>query len=451
MDKKESRRAKEETTRYWRLEGGGKTEVDTVSAEAVADIAEAAQLLRSGGTVAFPTETVYGLGADARNAEAVQAVFAAKGRPSDNPLIVHIADEGGLDELVADVHPLAARLMEVFWPGPLTLVLPLKPGALPPVVTAGLDTVGIRVPEHPAARALIAAAGCPVAAPSANRSGRPSPTLASHVLEDLAGAIGGVLDGGPAGVGLESTVVEVLGDGAVAVLRPGGVTAEQLEDVAGLGAVVAGADAASGNHADPAAARAAEKGAAEEAAAETATSGGIDVADVPGGSSGASKAPDNPDAPSAPDAPGASGAPGETEAPASQRAGAPRSPGMKYAHYAPRGRLSIVRGPSPQKAAAAATLLLRDAGEAGEKTGLLLFEEHRELYPVHAADCLVSLGSVGLPEQAASVLYAALRQFDEAGVTYILAEACPEQGLGAAVMNRLVKAAAGRFVDATAE
>lgn len=433
MDKKESRRAKEETTRYWRLEGGGNAEVDTVSAEAAADIAEAAQLLRSGGTVAFPTETVYGLGADARNAEAVQAVFAAKGRPSDNPLIVHIADEGGLDGLVADVHPLAARLMEAFWPGPLTLVLPLKPGALPPVVTAGLDTVGIRVPDHPAARALIAAAGCPVAAPSANRSGRPSPTLASHVLEDLAGAIGGVLDGGPAGVGLESTVVQVLEDGTVAVLRPGGVTAERLAAVAGPGAVVAGADAASGNHADPAAALA-----AEALAAEAAASGGKGAADVPGGSSDAL------------DAPGASGA---AEAAAAQAfsVGAPRSPGMKYAHYAPRGRLSIVRGPSPRGAAEVAAALLREAGRAGEKTGLLLFEEHREFYPEHAADCLVSLGSIGLPEQAAHVLYAALRQFDEAGVTYILAEACPAEGLGAAVMNRLVKAAAGRLIDAEAE
>lgn len=202
-------------------------------------IVEAATMLREGGTVAFPTETVYGLGADARNTAAVEAVFAAKGRPSDNPLIVHIADSGALDELVTEVHPTAAVLMDAYWPGPLTVVLPVREGVLSPCVTAGLDTVGVRMPDHPVALALISAAGCPVAAPSANRSGRPSPTLASHVMEDLAGYIDGVLDGGAAGVGLESTVVQVQPDGKVAVLRPGGITTEQLAAVVGAEAVAA--------------------------------------------------------------------------------------------------------------------------------------------------------------------------------------------------------------------
>ncbi|MEI2400620.1 L-threonylcarbamoyladenylate synthase, partial [Paenibacillus phytohabitans] len=200
-------------------------------------IAAAAAMLRSGGTVAFPTETVYGLGADARNTPAVEAVFAAKGRPSDNPLIVHIARREELEGLVLEVAPVASALMNAFWPGPLTLVLPVRPGVLSPLVTAGLDTVGVRMPDHPVALALLRAAECPVAAPSANRSGRPSPTLAAHVMEDLAGYIGGVLDGGAAGVGLESTVVQVQPDGTVAVLRPGGITAEQLAAVAGAGAV----------------------------------------------------------------------------------------------------------------------------------------------------------------------------------------------------------------------
>ncbi|MDU2242484.1 MAG: L-threonylcarbamoyladenylate synthase, partial [Paenibacillus sp.] len=196
--------------------------------EEAAGLKEAAAVLASGGTVAFPTETVYGLGADARNTAAVEEIFAAKGRPSDNPLIVHIADVSQLDGLVTEVNETARRLMEAFWPGPLTLVLPVAEGAVSPRVTAGLSTVGVRMPAHDVALRLIAAAGCPVAAPSANRSGRPSPTLASHVGEDLSGRIDGIVDGGPTGVGLESTVVEAGRDGVVTVLRPGGITAEQL-------------------------------------------------------------------------------------------------------------------------------------------------------------------------------------------------------------------------------
>lgn len=160
---------------------------------------EAAALLQRGDIVAFPTETVYGLGANARMTEAVEAVFRAKGRPSDNPLIVHIADVKQLDEMVVSVDNTSRRLMEAFWPGPLTLVLPVKPDVLSPRVTAGLDTVAIRMPDHPIALRLIARANCPVAAPSANRSGRPSPTLASHVLEDLEGHIAGIVDGGATG------------------------------------------------------------------------------------------------------------------------------------------------------------------------------------------------------------------------------------------------------------
>ncbi|MDF2661776.1 MAG: threonylcarbamoyl-AMP synthase, partial [Paenibacillus sp.] len=163
-------------------------------------LTEAGSWIARGRTVAFPTETVYGLGADAGNTAAVEAIFEAKGRPSDNPLIVHIADEEQLDALVRHVDDTSRQLMRAFWPGPLTLVLPAKPGAVSPRVTAGLSTVAVRMPAHPVALELIRAAGCPVAAPSANRSGRPSPTLASHVRDDLDGRIGGIVDGGPAGV-----------------------------------------------------------------------------------------------------------------------------------------------------------------------------------------------------------------------------------------------------------
>lgn len=367
------------TTMYWKLTPGAAPMrkegpvLQDKTGTPEESILGAATLLRAGETVAFPTETVYGLGADARSTEAVERIFAAKGRPSDNPLIVHIADIAQLDELVLEVNDTARRLMEAYWPGPLTLVLPVRPGAVSPRVTAGLSTVAVRMPDHDIALRLIAAAGCPVAAPSANRSGRPSPTLASHVGEDLAGLIGGIVDGGPTGVGLESTVAEAGADGTVTVLRPGAVTEEELARVA------------ASVHTDPAL-----------------HSGG--AADSP----------------------------------------APRSPGMKYTHYAPRGSLRIVRGEDP----AAVTRRVREelaAAEArGEVTGVLAYDEHLQDY---RASVCVSLGPVGALENAAHRLYAGLRRFDEEGATFMVAEACPEEGLGRAVMNRLLKAAGNEVID----
>lgn len=196
-----------------------------------AAVARAAEWLRKGELVAFPTETVYGLGADALNPEAVARIFAAKGRPSDNPLIVHIADMDGLAPLVLDIPPVADRLMNLFWPGALTLVF-RRSAAVPDVVTAGLDTVAVRMPVHPVARRLIRAAGIPVAAPSANRSGRPSPTRAAHVREDMEGRIPMILDGGPCEVGVESTVLDVTVMPPM-ILRPGGVTREMIEAAIG--------------------------------------------------------------------------------------------------------------------------------------------------------------------------------------------------------------------------
>lgn len=188
-------------------------------------LAEPAAALAAGELVAFPTETVYGLGADARSATAVEAVFAAKGRPADNPLIVHLADASWLGD-VAVPTPLATELAEQFWPGPLTLVLPARPG-LPPATTAGLDTVAVRVPATLVARTLVGLAGTPVAAPSANTSGRPSPTTAAHVAEDLGDRVAWIIDGGPCAIGIESTVVDARGQAPV-VLREGAVTREML-------------------------------------------------------------------------------------------------------------------------------------------------------------------------------------------------------------------------------
>ncbi|MEO0682834.1 MAG: L-threonylcarbamoyladenylate synthase, partial [Pseudomonadota bacterium] len=198
-----------------------------------AGIAEAARVLRDGGLAAFPTETVYGLGARADDAAAVAGIFAAKGRPSFNPLIVHVT---GLEaaETLAELPEAARALAARFWPGPLTLVVPRRAeAALAPAATAGLPTVALRAPAGPLAQALLAAVGAPVAAPSANRSGRISPTEAAHVIEELDGRIDAVLDGGPCGVGLESTIVEVPADGgAPRLLRPGGLPAERVAQAA---------------------------------------------------------------------------------------------------------------------------------------------------------------------------------------------------------------------------
>ncbi len=192
---------------------------------------EAAGILKKGGVVAFPTETVYGLGADALNAEAVQKVFEAKGRPSDNPLIVHIAARHQLIELAEEIPEKGERLAKEFWPGPLTLVV-RKTYLVPDNVTAGLETVAIRMPDHPVALALIEEFDGGLVGPSANLSGRPSPTGANHVMEDLKGRIDMVLNGGPAEIGIESTVVDVTLDPPL-ILRPGGLHKESLEDIVG--------------------------------------------------------------------------------------------------------------------------------------------------------------------------------------------------------------------------
>ncbi|MCR9246847.1 MAG: L-threonylcarbamoyladenylate synthase [bacterium] len=199
--------------------------------ERYAEIQRLAELLRAGGLVAFPTETVYGLGANALDADAVARVFAAKGRPATVPLIVHLAAVEQLPIVTSRQSELALRLAQAFWPGPLTLVLP-RASAVPDAVTAGLDTVGVRVPAHPLARALIAAAGVPLAAPSANPFTRISPTTAAHVRRQLGDRVDAVLDGGPTEVGIESTVVDASGERAV-LLRPGGVSVAELEAVVG--------------------------------------------------------------------------------------------------------------------------------------------------------------------------------------------------------------------------
>jgi len=209
-----------------------------------ASVLRAAEIIRNGGLVAFPTETVYGLGAAATDSKAIKKIFSAKGRPSDNPLIVHIADPAQLGDVAAQVSATALILAERFWPGPLSLVLP-RADHVPAEVSAGLPTVAVRMPDHRVALDLILAAGVPIAAPSANRSGRPSPTSCCHVLEDLAGRIDAVIRSAACTIGLESTVLDLTGVRPV-ILRPGGVSRENLEAVLGCRIALSGSNDAQG-------------------------------------------------------------------------------------------------------------------------------------------------------------------------------------------------------------
>ena len=199
--------------------------------DSAADIEVAAEILKSGGLVAFPTETVYGLGGDALMPEASKKIYAAKGRPSDNPLIVHIEEVDSVNDLAEEVPEKAKLLMEAFWPGPLTIILNKKE-SVPKETTGGLNTVAIRMPSHPAAMELIKKSGVYIAAPSANTSGRPSPTTAEHVVDDLSGRIEAIIDGGPVGIGIESTIVDLTGE-IPTILRPGYITKRMLEEIVG--------------------------------------------------------------------------------------------------------------------------------------------------------------------------------------------------------------------------
>lgn len=426
-----------------------------------ADLLPAAERLRAGQVVAFPTETVYGLGANALDPDAVRAIFVAKGRPADNPLIVHVASLSELRSVTASLPDLALLLIARFMPGPLTLVLPRAP-QVPDAVTAGLDTVAVRMPEHPVARRLIELAGVPVAAPSANRSGRPSPTTAAHVLEDMAGRIPLIVDGGSCEFGVESTVLDVTGAVPV-VLRPGAVTIEELRAVAGT---VWTAEEAAVRHL-------ASKTAEPAAGASHAPPDGAGILPSESGSRPSESGIQPPGSGSRP-----SGVP---DRPA--RSAAPRSPGMKYRHYAPGTPLSIAEGDHAEVRArelVRQTLAVLAAGStpavfcATETAALLAASlpagwHIRELgspapaissagaaapaadsargtapaaFPGHTI-CLIAHGPRSQARTAASRLFAALRQLDACGADRIIAEGADPAGIGAAYLNRLRKAAGG--------
>ncbi len=321
---------------------------------------QAVDLLNNGEIVAFPTETVYGLGAVATNEQAVKKIFAAKGRPSDNPLIVHIGTVEEVSLYTTNISEVAQKCMDAFWPGPLTLVMHAKPNVLAPSVTAGLDSVGIRMPDHPVALELLQTLKKPLAAPSANRSGKPSPTKAEHVFEDLQNIIPCILDGGMTGIGLESTVLDVTLDTPV-ILRPGGVTKEMLEAV--IGPV--------------------DEPSLEQQKIES----------------------------------------------------TPKAPGMKYTHYAPDAPVYLID--ANKEAIEKAITELKPE----HKVALLAPDSFKEIN----ADYYFSFGNVHDLEQMSASLYDALRACDKTDATIILATSTSKTGVGTAIMNRLEKAAGGKW------
>jgi L-threonylcarbamoyladenylate synthase len=314
-------------------------------------INRAAAVLRAGGLVAFPTETVYGLGADASNPTAVGAMFAAKGRPADHPAIVHLGEARLIDQLAIEVPAAARELAAAFWPGPMTLVL-RRSKSVCDLVTGGLDTVGLRVPAHPVAQQLLRRFGGPIAAPSANRFGRVSPTRAEHVVEELGCSVDVILDGGPCEVGLESTIID-LSSAHPAVLRPGAVTAEQIRAVLGR------------DIGRPAAA-------------------------------------------------------------------APRVSGSLPTHYAPRARVEIV--PDESLSVRAQSLAVE-----GKKVAILSLERMPEY-----GNQVIQVITPESPADLAHELYSLLRRVDELGCDVALISLPAEEGLGAAIADRLRKAAGPR-------
>ncbi len=334
-------------------------------------IQEAGALLKEGKLVAFPTETVYGLGADALQEEAARKTYEAKGRPSDNPLIVHIADYEDLRKIAVHIPAETAILAAHFWPGPLTMIFE-KSDAVPYGTTGGLDTVAVRMPEDPVAQALIRAAGGFVSAPSANISGRPSPTTADHVREDLGGKIDMILDGGEVDIGLESTILDMTVTPPM-ILRPGAITAEMFEEVIGPVSVD---ETLLGDESDK----------------------------------------------------------------------APKAPGMKYRHYAPRAKLIIIEG-DLRKEILAIRQLSYEAHREGRTVGIIATGE---TLPFYNYGIVKNIGTRENEKTIARNLYKVLREFDGEDVETIYSESFAVQGMGKAIMNRLEKAAGHLRLSAAA-
>ena len=345
------------------------------------ELKEAAQILRDGGLVAFPTETVYGLGGNALDEKAAGKIYAAKGRPSDNPLIAHVSCAAEVTPLVKYIPEAGKKLMDAFWPGPLTIIFP-KSDIVPYATTGGLDTVAIRMPVDPIANRMIALAGVPVAAPSANTSGRPSPTTADHVWQDLNGKIEMIIDGGPVGIGVESTIVDVSGD-VPAVLRPGAITMEMLKDV--LGEVTI----------DPAILGPMAEGVRPKA-------------------------------------------PGMKYKHYAPRADLTLVEPANVADARKTGEAVAMTQEQVEQMVKTVWKLAKEKIDAGYKVGIICTDESRSHYPQGEVR---SIGARKSQESVAHNLYALLREFDDLKVDYIFSESFTQDHLGQAIMNRLSKAA----------
>lgn len=345
------------------------------------ELKEAAQILRDGGLVAFPTETVYGLGGNALDEKAAGKIYAAKGRPSDNPLIAHVSCAAEVTPLVKYIPEAGRKLMDAFWPGPLTIIFP-KSDIVPYGTTGGLDTVAVRMPVDPVANRLIALAGVPVAAPSANTSGRPSPTTADHVWQDLNGKIEMIIDGGPVGIGVESTIVDVSGD-VPAVLRPGAITMEMLKDV--LGEVTI----------DPAILGPMAEGVRPKA-------------------------------------------PGMKYKHYAPKADLTLVELANVADARKTGEAVAMTQEQVEQMVKTVWKLAKEKLDAGYKVGIICTDESRSHYPQGEVR---SIGVRKSQESVAHNLYALLREFDDLKVDYIFSESFTQDHLGQAIMNRLSKAA----------
>lgn len=333
----------------------------------------AGKMIREGGLVAFPTETVYGLGGNALDPSASERIYKAKGRPSDNPLIVHISSTEEIYPLVSELPKTAVSLMEAFWPGPMTLVLK-KSDVVPATTTGGLNTVAIRMPSHPVARALIKAAGVPIAAPSANSSGRPSPTKAVHVLEDLDGKVDMIIDGGESDIGLESTIIDLTGD-TPEILRPGYISEEEIKKAVG-------------------------------------------------------SVKQDPTLFARPDADAA-----------------PKAPGMKYRHYAPKAKMFLIKG-NKKAALAEMQRQAQKAEKEGKKVGILCEKEDAALFEKYS--CFVLCENEN-EEEIAHRLFSLLRETDKAQIDVLFSLSYKKGRLGDAIENRMLKAAGYNVLEAKDE
>ena len=370
-----------------------KTSVDNIDMDT---INQAGEIIRQGGLVAFPTETVYGLGADALNEEAAAKIYAAKGRPSDNPLIAHIADLEMLKPLVEEIPPVAEKLMDAFWPGPMTLIFN-KSNLVPKGTTGGLDTVAVRYPNHPIAQALIKAAGVSIAAPSANLSGKPSPTLGEHVIDDMDGRIDMIIDGGMVGMGLESTIIDVTVNPPM-ILRPGFITYEMVKEIV-LSSVASGTISFTITY---------------EMVKEIVPDATED----------------------------------RTIFTKPTKEFKPKAPGMKYRHYAPSADYTIYKG-DEVKVAEKIIELANEKADEGKITGIITADQHLHMYQgrLNKSIKVVSLGDLEKPETVANHLFKALRDFDKVDTEFIFGEAFSEKNVGQAIMNRLTKAAGYNIID----